>query len=78
MTERLHRQDPYLLEFDPTVVARREHPGRPAVVLDRTAGHTPREVRPLGFDCLGFAASCRVPLLSATAPPRHRQVRLSL
>ncbi len=37
MTERLHRQDPYLLEFDATVQARRENEGRPAVVLDRTA-----------------------------------------
>lgn len=37
MTERLHLDDPNLLEFDATVVARREHQGRPAVVLDRTA-----------------------------------------
>jgi alanyl-tRNA synthetase len=37
MTRRLHRDDPYLLEFDAEVVARREHEGRPAVVLDRTA-----------------------------------------
>jgi alanyl-tRNA synthetase len=34
---RLHRDDPYLLEFDAQVVARRQHQGRPAVVLDRTA-----------------------------------------
>jgi alanyl-tRNA synthetase len=37
VTRRLHRDDPYLLEFDAQVVARREHQGRPAVVLDRTA-----------------------------------------
>jgi len=37
MTERLHSQDAHLLEFDATVVSRREHEGRPAVVLDRTA-----------------------------------------
>jgi len=37
MTRRLHRDDPYLLEFDAKVVARRDHEGRPAVVLDRTA-----------------------------------------
>ena len=35
MTQRLYLHDPYLLEFDATVVARREHEGRPAVVLDR-------------------------------------------
>ncbi len=37
MTQLLYRDDPYLLEFDACVVARREHAGRPAVVLDRTA-----------------------------------------
>jgi alanyl-tRNA synthetase len=37
MTERLFLADSRLLEFDATVVARREHEGRPAVVLDRTA-----------------------------------------
>jgi alanyl-tRNA synthetase len=37
MTRLLHRDDPYLMEFDAQVVARREHEGRPAVVLDRTA-----------------------------------------
>jgi alanyl-tRNA synthetase len=36
-TERLHYEDPYLLEFDAAVVARRDHKGRPVVVLDRTA-----------------------------------------
>lgn len=37
MTERLFRNDAYLLEFDARVVERREHQGRPAVILDRTA-----------------------------------------
>jgi alanyl-tRNA synthetase len=37
MTRLLHRDDPYLLEFDARVVARRQHEGRPAVVLDQTA-----------------------------------------
>jgi len=37
VTVLLFREDPYLLEFDASVVARREHQGRPAVVLDRTA-----------------------------------------
>ncbi len=37
MTERLFLTDPELLEFEARVLARREHRGRPAVVLDRTA-----------------------------------------
>jgi alanyl-tRNA synthetase len=37
LTARLFRDDPYLLEFEAAVVLRREHQGRPAVVLDRTA-----------------------------------------
>jgi len=37
VTERLFRDDPYCLEFDARVLARREHQGRPALVLDRTA-----------------------------------------
>lgn len=36
-TRRLYRDDPYLLEFDATVVERREVQGKPAVVLDQTA-----------------------------------------
>ena len=36
-TRRLYRDDPYLLEFDARVLARLEHEGRPAVVLDETA-----------------------------------------
>jgi alanyl-tRNA synthetase len=37
VTRLLHRDDPYLLEFEAAVVGRREHDGRPALVLDRTA-----------------------------------------
>jgi alanyl-tRNA synthetase len=37
MTVLLYRDDPYLLEFEAAVTARRAHEGRPAVVLDRTA-----------------------------------------
>ena len=36
-TRRLYRDDPYLLEFDARVLARLDHEGRPAVVLDETA-----------------------------------------
>ena len=37
MTVRLYRTDPYLLEFEATVTARRLYEGRQAVVLDQTA-----------------------------------------
>src|SRR5262245_1669548 len=37
MTQRLYSSDPYLLDFDAVVVARREHDGRPAVILDLSA-----------------------------------------
>src|SRR5262245_7971763 len=37
MTERLYRNDPYLLEFDGTVMRERPHEGRSAVVLNKTA-----------------------------------------
>lgn len=36
-TRRLYYEDAYRLEFEATVVERREHDGRPAVVLDATA-----------------------------------------
>jgi alanyl-tRNA synthetase len=36
-TRRLYHEDAYLLEFDASVVERRDHEGRPAVVLDATA-----------------------------------------
>jgi alanyl-tRNA synthetase len=37
MTEKLYRDDPYILEFDARLVGLRSHHGKPAVVLDKTA-----------------------------------------
>lgn len=56
MTRLLYREDPYLLEFDAAVVARREHQGRPAVVLDRTAFYPEGGGQPWDTGTLGDAA----------------------
>jgi alanyl-tRNA synthetase len=55
VTERLHRRDPYLLEFDATVLARREAEGRPALVLDRTAFYAEGGGQPWDTGTLGGA-----------------------
>jgi alanyl-tRNA synthetase len=56
MTQRLYREDPYLLEFDAVVVARRRHQGRPAVVLDRTAFYPESGGQPWDTGTLGGAS----------------------
>ncbi len=56
MTERLHLQDSYLLEFDARVLACREHDGGPAVLLDRTAFYAESGGQPWDTGTLGRAA----------------------
>jgi alanyl-tRNA synthetase len=53
LTELLFRDDPYLLEFEATVVARRQRQGRPAVVLDRTAFYVESGGQPWDTGTLG-------------------------
>ena len=55
MTERLFLERADLLEFDAAVVARREHEGRPAVILDRTAFYAESGGQPWDTGMLGEA-----------------------
>jgi len=53
VSERLYYSDPYLREFDASVVERTSHDGRPAVVLDRTAFYPTSGGQPFDTGTLG-------------------------
>jgi len=55
MTERLYRDDPYLLEFEARVLSVARHDDRPAVVLDRSAFYPESGGQPWDTGRLGGA-----------------------
>jgi alanyl-tRNA synthetase len=69
VTERLYRDDAYLLEFEAQVVARHEHEGRPAVVLDRTAFYPVGGGQPWDTGAIGPARV--VAVIDAAPGPLH-------
>jgi hypothetical protein len=56
MTERLHLSDSYTLEFEARVLACKEHEGRPAAILDRTAFYAESGGQPWDTGTLGEAS----------------------
>jgi len=65
-TKKLFYDDAYLLEFEAEVVERREHEGRPAVVLDRTAFYPESGGQPWDKGTLGGAEVAAVLDLDGT------------
>jgi alanyl-tRNA synthetase len=59
-TRRLYYEDAYLKEFEAEVEERREHEGRPSIVLDRTAFYPESGGQPWDAGSLGGAAVVKV------------------
>ena len=55
LTERLYYDDPYLREFDATIVERTTHDGKTAIALDRTAFYPTSGGQPFDVGTLGGA-----------------------
>ena len=60
MTERLHLHDSYVLDFEARVLVCREHEGRPAAILDRTAFYAASGGQPWDTGTLGEASVLQV------------------